>query len=95
MARRKATARVQVPVRMLEAMRAKLEKAAKTRGTSLNAEIVHRLNASLMSAESLLTDVLGSSEKLLFALLSAMPSAMPSRKQAMGGSTTTRPTTAP
>lgn len=69
MARRKATARVQVPVRMLEAMRAKLEKAAKVRGTSLNAEIVHRLNASLTGTESFLTDVLGSSEKLLFALL--------------------------
>ena len=68
MARRKPTARVQVPVRMLEAMRAKLEKSAKARGVSLNGEIVGRLQQSLTGAESLLTDLLGSREKLLFAM---------------------------
>ena len=40
MVKRKATAKVQVPIRMLEAMRAKLAKSAKGRGVSLNAEIV-------------------------------------------------------
>jgi hypothetical protein len=69
MARRKASARVQVPVRMLEAMRAKLEKSAKARGVSLNGEIVGRLQQSLTgSAENYLTDLLGTREKLLFAM---------------------------
>jgi hypothetical protein len=53
---------------MLEAMRAKLEKSAKARGVSLNGEIVGRLQQSLTGAESLLTDLLGSREKLLFAM---------------------------
>jgi hypothetical protein len=53
---------------MLEAMRARLEKAAKGRGVSLNAEIVGRLQQSLTGAESFLADLLGSREKLLFAM---------------------------
>ena len=68
MVRRKATAKVQVPIRMLEAIRAKLEKSAKGQGVSLNAEIVSRLHQSLAGSESLLTDLLGSREKLLFAM---------------------------
>jgi hypothetical protein len=68
MAKRKPTARVQVPVRMLEALRARLEKSAKARGVSLNGEIVGRLHDSFANATSFLTDVLGSREKLLLAL---------------------------
>ena len=68
MVRRKASAKVQVPVRMLEAMRAKLEKSAKARGVSLNGEIVGRLHQSLTGGESFLSDLLGSREKLLFAM---------------------------
>ena len=71
MAKRKATARVQVPIRMLEAMRAKLAKSAKGRGVSLNAEIVHRLNASLTNTESLMVALLGRRDKLLFAMIAA------------------------
>jgi hypothetical protein len=37
--KRKPTDRVQIPVRMLEAQRAKLGKAAKAHGISLNSEI--------------------------------------------------------
>ena len=53
MARRKATAKVQVPVRMPEALRAQLERSAKAKGptVSLNAEIVHRLTQSFLQEE--------------------------------------------
>jgi hypothetical protein len=68
MAKRKPTARVQVPVRMLEAMRAKLEKSANARGVSFNGEIVGRLHDSFTDATSFLADVLGSRVKLLLAL---------------------------
>ena len=53
MARRKATAKVQVPIRMLERLRAQLEKSAKARGASLNGEIVHRLEQSLQTEKLL------------------------------------------
>jgi hypothetical protein len=53
---------------MLESMRAQLEKTAKARGVSLNGEIVGRLQQSLTGAESYLTGLLGSREKLLFAM---------------------------
>lgn len=46
MTRRKKTAKVQVPVRLVEALRAKLAKSAKTRDVSMNAEIVKRLERS-------------------------------------------------
>jgi hypothetical protein len=45
--KRKPTDRVQIPVRMLEAQRAKLEKSAKAHGISLNGEINQRLHDSL------------------------------------------------
>ena len=53
MARRKATAKVQVPIRMPEALRAQLERSAKAKGptVSLNAEIVHRLTQSFLQEE--------------------------------------------
>jgi hypothetical protein len=46
MARRKASATVQLKVRMKEPLRAQLEKAAKQRGISINSEIVDRLEQS-------------------------------------------------
>ncbi len=48
MPKRKPTDRVQVPVRMVETLRAELAKAAKSHGKSLNAEIVQRLGESLL-----------------------------------------------
>jgi hypothetical protein len=44
--KRKPTQMVQAGARMQEGLRARLEKAAKARGVSLNAEIVHRLEES-------------------------------------------------
>lgn len=46
MARRKKSATVQIKVRIKEELRARLEKAAKARGVSLNAEIGDRLENS-------------------------------------------------
>jgi hypothetical protein len=43
---RKASATVQFKGRMKEALRLKLERAAKQRGVSISAEIVHRLEQS-------------------------------------------------
>lgn len=56
MAKRKQTEVVQVPVRMQERLRAALEKAAKGRGekTSLNSEIVRRLEMSLSADQQLI-----------------------------------------
>jgi Arc-like DNA binding domain len=47
MAKRKKTAIVQTGLRMREGLRADLEKAAKARGISLNAEIADRLERSV------------------------------------------------
>jgi hypothetical protein len=63
MVRRKATARVQVPVRMMETLRARLAKAAKTGGISLNAEIVRRLEQSF--DQELAADILGQAKEVL------------------------------
>ena len=46
MAKRGKSPRAQVPLRIPEATRARLEKAAKARGVSMNAEIVERLARS-------------------------------------------------
>jgi hypothetical protein len=47
MAPRKKTAKAQVPLRVLEPLRAQLSKAAKAHGVSMNAEITRRLERSL------------------------------------------------
>jgi len=57
MSSRERTAVVQLKVRMREVLRAKLEKEAKQRGTSINAEIVDRLESSF-ERKDLLTEVL-------------------------------------
>jgi hypothetical protein len=46
MAKRAAGDTVQVKVRMREDLRRKLEREAEKRGTTINAEILHRLDAS-------------------------------------------------
>ncbi len=46
MAKRGKSPRAQVPLRIPEAQRARIEKAAKSRGVSMNAEIVERLARS-------------------------------------------------
>ena len=51
MAKRKPTDKVQLPVRMQEMVRADLERSAETNGVSLNAEVVARLQASLLGDE--------------------------------------------
>lgn len=48
MAPRKKTAIVQLKVRMKEPLRAKIEKAAKSKGVSINSEIVDRLEQSIL-----------------------------------------------
>lgn len=45
---RKKSATVQLKVRMKEPLRAKIEKAAKSKGVSINAEIVDRLQQSIL-----------------------------------------------
>ena len=57
MPRRKKTAKAQVPVRMVETLRAKLEKSAKSRGVSMNGEIVDRLDRSFHN-QALVNEVL-------------------------------------
>ncbi len=57
MPRRKKTAKAQVPVRMVETLRAKLEKSARSRGVSMNGEIVDRLDRSFHS-QALVNEVL-------------------------------------
>ncbi len=49
---RKSTARAQLKVRLKEPIRAKLERAAKRRGVSLNAEIVNRLEQTLLEDDA-------------------------------------------
>ena len=51
MAKRGKSVRAQVPLRISEAQRARLEKAAKARGVSMNAEIVERLEQSFQTEE--------------------------------------------
>jgi hypothetical protein len=46
MAKRGKSARAQVPLRIPEALRARIEKAAKETGNSMNAEILNRLEGS-------------------------------------------------
>lgn len=70
MAKRKPTARVQVPIRMLESLRAALEKSAKARGVSLNSEVVARLDRSL-NTESTFEAAFGGPELHQTALLMA------------------------
>ena len=48
---RKKTDKAQVPVRMPEPLRARLEKAAKSRAVSMNAEILGRLEQSFVRQE--------------------------------------------
>jgi hypothetical protein len=59
--RRKASAYVQFKARMKEELRAKLERAAKEHGVSINAELVRRLEASFTqeSVEALVERVGG------------------------------------
>ena len=54
MAKRKPTQIVQVGTRLPERMRVALEKSAKARGESLNAEIVRRLEMSLSADKQLI-----------------------------------------
>ncbi len=70
MAKRKPTDKVQLPVRMLEMLRADLEKSAKVNGVSLNAEVVARLQHSLLEDEAqrnheALRDLLNSLKEML------------------------------
>ena len=53
MVRKGKPARAQLPLRIPEAQRARLEKAAKTRGVSMNAEITFRLAGSFEAEEKL------------------------------------------
>ncbi len=53
MAQRGKSARAQVPLRIPEAQRARLERAAKSRGVSMNAEIVERLAQSFGAEDRL------------------------------------------
>ncbi len=53
MAKRGKSARAQVPLRIPEALRARIEKAAKARGASMNAEIVERLARSFETEDRL------------------------------------------
>lgn len=53
MAKRGKSPRAQVPLRIPEAQRARIEKAAKARGASMNAEIVERLKRSFEIEERL------------------------------------------
>lgn len=57
MPRRKKTAKAQVPVRMVETLRAKLEKSARSRSVSMNGEIVDRLDRSFHN-QALVNEVL-------------------------------------
>ncbi len=50
---RKKTATVDLKVRMKEPLRAQIERAAKDRGVSLNAEVVERLNLSFQKEDAL------------------------------------------
>lgn len=52
MARRKKSATVQLAARMKEPLRARLERAAKARGVSMNAELNRRLEESLTKEEA-------------------------------------------
>ncbi len=69
MAKRGKSPRAQVPLRIPEALRARIEKAAKETGQSMNAEIIDRLEKSFGSE-----DRLGGPR--LVELLEAMASAM-------------------
>jgi hypothetical protein len=69
MAKRGKSPRAQVPVRIPEALRARIEKAAKETGQSMNAEIIDRLEGSFGTE-----DRLGGPQ--LVELLEAMASAM-------------------
>lgn len=51
--KRKPTDRAQLPIRVRESLRARLEKSAKARGVSLNAEIVRRLEQSVGKEDEL------------------------------------------
>ena len=53
MAKRGKSPRAQVPLRIPEAQRARIEKAAKSRGVSMNAEIVERLERSFETEDRL------------------------------------------
>ena len=53
MAKRGKSPRAQVPLRIPEAQRARIEKAAKARGVSMNAEIVERLERSFQTEDRL------------------------------------------
>ena len=53
MAKKGKPARAQLPLRIPEAQRARLEKAAKVRGVSMNAEITFRLAGSFEAEEKL------------------------------------------
>jgi hypothetical protein len=66
MVRRKATARVQVPIRMTEVLRAQLAKSAKDNTIPLNTEIVRRLEQSFTqdSSTALLEQAKGTLEEV-------------------------------
>ena len=53
MAERSRSDTIQLKARMKEPLRAKLEAAAKARGVSLNAEMIHRLERSFIEEEIL------------------------------------------
>ena len=52
MAKRGKAARAQLPIRIPEALRARIEKAAKSGGISMNAEIVARIEASFAKEDA-------------------------------------------
>lgn len=67
MAARQKTATVQLKVRMKEPLRAQLEKAAKARGVSINADVVDRLENSFRYQE----DVFGGRRTFILMKLAA------------------------
>jgi hypothetical protein len=78
MAKRKPTQIVQVGTRMPESLRLSLDKAAKAREVSLNAEIVHRLEESFRreSAEEMLAEakrIGANTQELLNDIRQALP----------------------
>lgn len=48
----KRTQKADIKIRLTEALRAKIEKAAKTRGVSMNSEMIDRLSVSFERAEA-------------------------------------------
>lgn len=73
MAKRSKTAIANLKVRLRESLRAKIERAAKSRGVSMNAEMVDRVDESF-EKEAEIERLFGSDE--VFALMKVVSSAM-------------------